>query len=293
MVESLLLSSGDYLDSARKRVWEKYRLGDERRNARLGEIIRYKNYPVKHFPTSLKSHQHQVAAMALSMYSVIRNYHQEMEIYSTFNPDLEKLILMAYIHDDHEHYMEMGDWTSANELHVNAAQLQEVYDDEERAIDLAIQEYACTISQDDRNLTAAYAKCLRDSASKLSSIESQFLKLCDKLAGLCEALHEIADGNHTFLEGMYDIQYDTINVSPLEYYEQYFEKVKCIESVLPLAIKVIGVDLWFNQTPLVGSSQLQLRHYNFWMTALCKYAPEWECKRLFGSLQRLSVYDEV
>lgn len=237
------------------------------REERLKTIIRYENYQQwLLFPTDLNSHQHQVAAMTRYLVELLGLVD---------NADFDSLsaIIMAYIHDDHEPFMKAGDFQSADRVHLSDEQGKKLKRDEHRAIGKAITAYPAKICG------YPYTELLWDAASRTVTFKSQLVKLADKLAGLGEALHEIASGNEMMLQGVESKRFNKMNVSPIEYYREYFSE---LDRKLPLLMTEFDKnDFWFLQ-PL-PENDVSLEHYNLWKAAIEEYAPDWERQRLFGS----------
>lgn len=231
----------------------------------LESIIRYKNYPEKLYPTTLNSHQHQVAAMVKKVGIYMLNIGVDF--------DLVKAIVMAYIHDDHEPFMELGDVQSASEFHRTEKEIERIEKDEALGICLAANAYPEYIHY------YRYEELLLEAAFSINTIESQFVKLMDKVVGLCEALHEVQSGNKTFLEQKTDILLGKLNPTPFMYYTDYFSS---IEKKLPLLKTWFDAshELSFLYKPLPEKLACLSNHYKLWEDALIKYAPPWERERL-------------
>ena len=249
-------------------------LNDENRNKRLESIVRYRNYPHKLFPTHLKSHQHQVVAMVLELNNYIWMYIYDCGLRQRFDIDLNRAVVMAYIHDDHEPFMEALDFQSANELHITQDEKFVLQNDEYQAIEKAIGVHGALMRQDSALM---YGELLWDSVMQIGTLESQFVKLCDKLVGLGEALHELSSGNNTFAHGVVDPQYNRMNVAPTQYYELYLAE---FDKHLPLLSEAIDFNKWFCTTPFTDG--LLKRHYKLWVNAIVNHAPQWEQERLFS-----------
>lgn len=231
------------------------------REAHLETIVRYENYQT-YFPTNLNHHQHQVAALTRHIMWMISPDENGF--------DLTKAVIMAYIHDDHEPFMEAGDFQSADRVHMNVMQKKTLQEDEQRAILMAIDTYPERIGE------YAYADLLWDAASRNATLEAQLVKWADKLAGLGESLHEIHAGNTIMSTGVMSQRFNVLNVSPIEYYREYFAHIK---EKLPVLADAFNFDAyWFAQP--YSKDRLPWDFYNLWVYALKAYAPPWEQERL-------------
>lgn len=233
------------------------------REVHLRKIIRYENYPHRLFPTNLNSHQHQVAALTAQLVS-------SME-FRGFEFSCIKAIIMAYMHDDHEPFMAAGDFQSGDKAHLNDEQKRQLKDDERQAINVATGLYPKKICG------YSYGEMLWDAAYHTETIEAQLVVLADKLTGLSEASHEIFSGNETMSIGVESPMFGKMNVSPIQYYRRYFLE---LDKKLPLIMERFDAkDHWFLQP--ISEEGVPMQHYELWKTAILKYAPEWERKRLF------------
>lgn len=235
------------------------------REDKLGQIIRYSNYPEKLYPTDLNLHQHQVAAMVREVGSYLSGIG--------INFNFMKAIIMAYIHDDHEPFMTLGDVQSANEVHLTKKQKGLIRSDEIQAIRKAIYCYPKEVGEH------FYANLLIESAHTVKTPESQLVKLCDKIVGLGEALHEIYSGNKTFLVRPVDRTYEKEVPNPIEYYRIYFSRIKehlpLLEEIFQ---RVADPQFAFLYEPI--PEELPMSHYHLWRKAIKGHAPDWECERL-------------
>ena len=236
-------------------------LWDKTREASLANIVRYSNYTML-YPTNLVSHQHQVAAVTRHLIELFG--FNELDI------DIVKALIEAFIHDDHEPFMKALDFQSADRAHLNADQKKELEEDEWEAISKVIDAYPSRISG------YAYDELLLDAAYHVDTIESQLVKLADKIAGLGEALHEIYAGNDAVEKGTISKRFGKLSVSPIEYYRNYFVGM---ETRLPLLDRERRLsEYWFTQT--YSEDALPIDFYGLWKIALQRYAPDWEIQRL-------------
>jgi len=231
----------------------------------LDSITRYRNYSEKLFPTTLKSHQHQIAAVTAHMLDYIAEMNKDIIF------DNRKAIVMAWIHDDHEAFMEMGDIQAASKVNQSEREKKIIYADEILGIERAKKQYPREVD------IYSYGDLLLDAGNALQSKESQLVKMCDKLCGLSEALHEVACGNESFRLQMYDDQAQRYITSPLKYYPPYLQN---IEKHLPLVYSMIS-DMKIPAFTVFTDDVHSSAQYLFWKEAIIKYAPEWEKQRLF------------
>ncbi|MDD5084049.1 MAG: HD domain-containing protein [Candidatus Moranbacteria bacterium] len=231
----------------------------------LRSIIRYGNYRTI-FPTDLDSHQHQVAAMVRYLIPFLIRHQGD-----AFDPI--RAIIQAYIHDDHEPFMEAGDFQSADRAHLNDQQKELLWEDEYRGIQKAIVQYPKRLWHE----KYSYAVLLLDAAREVATFESELVKLADKLVGLGEALHEIHSGNDAMRRGTMSLCFQVMNVSPVEYYREYFSNIK---RRLPRLVSSVDSDAhWFLQ-PL-PEEEFPWKYHNLWANAISMYAPTGEQERLF------------
>ncbi len=158
----------------------------------LQTITRYKSYPHKLFPTTLRAHQHQVAAFVAYFLNEFPELSQKAGL------DEERMIVMAWIHDDNEVDMRHGDIQSASEVHRTKKENEDLLSDIQQSIQ-------CTAARFPEKVGGfLYRELLEDVGMRVDSRESQLVKFCDKMVGFGEALHEIHAGNTTFSTGMID-----------------------------------------------------------------------------------------
>lgn len=238
------------------------------REGYLKTVGRYGNYPKKLYPTNLDSHQFQVVALVRLMANEnIITVPQEAPI------DMKRAILLAYIHNDHLPFMTYGDVQSSNESHLTDGEREAIRQDEEQAVQCAIESYPKQLCG------YSYAELMREIVFDIDTLESQFVKYCIKLVGLGEAMHEICSGNFTFLERRFDPIFGkggNPNPHPIDYYQGYFRNL--LEK-LPL-IQVIDSP---HHKWLLGplpEDRLPHNHYHLWKMAIAHYAPLWEGRRL-------------
>lgn len=233
----------------------------------LDTVTRYRNYQKKFFPTTLKSHQHQVAAMVAWF---IITYP---EIMSCYGIDSNKLIIMAWVHDDLEVDMKFGDVPSASEAKRKQEESDEISRDERQAIVSMARRFPKYVGD------YVYEEILLDAGHALVSRESQLVKFLDKMTGFGEALHEMRFGNETFFTAPSDVLFGTINHTPMQYYSEFLQK---IELKLPLFYEMIDSE----GIPLLEIPQEEVKfsdtHYMIWKEAIQVYAPKWEWGRLFS-----------
>lgn len=241
------------------------------REERLKRIIRYGNYPEKGYPTTLASHQWQVAALVREVEDVMRSQAPHF--------DIAKAVALAFIHDDHEPFG-VGDVQSANEFHMTAEQKALYEEAEKKSIQAAIEYYP------ERFGDYSYGELLWEAAFYVSTLEGQVMKLCDKYVGCGEAMHEIISGNTDFRNRKVDPTYGKENPTPIEYYTKWFSGVLGKLPLLP------GFVSWETAEDLPGhdflarlygpfpENGLPMWQYEFWKRAIMNHAPEWEQRRL-------------
>lgn len=238
------------------------------REEMLDTIVRYRAYDPLFFPTTLRQHQHQVSALVAYFLEVCDDAVNQSGL------DWQKTILMAWIHDDNEPYMEMGDIQSANEWTRTKSESAQIQDDTERSIRMTAKKFSKHLGE------FVYENILLDAGLRLTSLEGQVVKFCDKMTGFGEALHEIQSGNSLFLKGQIDPLFGKRMPTPREYYGDYLEK---LSGKLPLfALMVKEVDILFLKPPTQGDVFSQA-HYDFYTEALSRYAPALERKRVLGA----------
>jgi len=233
------------------------------REERLDQVVRYHTIEVKRYPTTLRSHQHQVAAYAAHVLESCGNS-------LTKTVDARKVLVMAWIHDDLEMFMKYGDIPSSGEAQRKEEVEKMIKDDESYGIQNAGRYFPTKVAG------YVYEELLRDAGSTLDSLEAQFVKFCDKMSGLAEALHEINRGNTHFLQRPYDEMIDQFAPAPKEYYARYTHD---ISSRLPLLYHAFGEQNIPLLDPIEKESDYEQR-YGFWKEALRRYAPTWELQRL-------------
>ena len=233
------------------------------RETRLDAIVRYQDFDKKLYPTTLRSHQHQVSAY-VAMF---------LELFDDAIPhsfDRKKALIMGWIHDDLELFMKNGDIPSSSEAQRSYEMQKYIENDELFGIREAKRYFPEKVDG------YVYGELLLDAGKKLTSLEAQVVKFCDKMTGLAEALHEIEGGNVIFLERPYNQVAKERVPSPLEYYAKYIQE---IASRLPRFAETFTKENVFLLEELKTKKDYEDR-YNFWKKALCTYTPQEEIKRL-------------
>lgn len=248
-------------------VWYNFLFGDFfefERDSKLKSIVRYSNYPEKLFPTSLYDHQFQVAAIVKELMISVSGNDDSF--------DVTKMIIMALIHDDHEPFG-VGDLQSGNEHHMTSDEVRRHIISEGKSVIETIEFYPDTVGNYN------YGHLLWEAVIGSSCLYGQLVKLCDKYAGLFEAMHEIVNGNESFQEQKVDATFGRLNPTPIQYYRTYFSNVT--ERLPLIADSISGKYSTLAQlyAPL-PESDLPMWHYDFCKKAIINHAPESEKTRL-------------
>jgi len=177
------------------------------RNERLKNILRYHIYPTMFYRTNLAVHSKRVAWQTLALLDML-------PAATRTSLDEEKILLMAWVHDDHE--IIAGDHQSGNEKHMTKEQFADLKQKEAGAVD-----ELCKVFPE--NIGNYKYQDLLTEAVKVNTIESQIIKLADKIEGSGEALHEIFGGNEAFSRGIIDPDYQKEINAPPVYYGRYFD----------------------------------------------------------------------
>jgi|GEM_PF-5929194 len=233
------------------------------RETKLDAIVRYQDFDKKLYPTTLRSHQYQVSAY-VAMF---------LEFFGDVIPhsfDRKKALIMAWIHDDLELFMQNGDVPSSSEAQRSDEMQKYIENDELFGIREAERYFPEKVGG------YVYGEILLDAGKKLTSLEAQMVKFCDKMTGLAEALHEIEKGNVIFLERPYSQVAKEHVPSPKEYYAKYIQE---LSSRLPRFTETFAKKEIFLLEELKMEKDYQ-RRYDFWRKALCIYAPQKEIQRL-------------
>lgn len=189
------------------KTYEEYFKDFSGRDERLRNVIRYRSYPTMFYRTNLAMHSKRVVWQTMALLNMF-----PADVQATL--DEEKIILTAWVHDDHE--IIMGDRQSASDWHMTTNQFSELYQKEVAAVDEVCKLFPETIG------TYAYRDILHE-AVQVETLASQIVKLADKIEGSGEALHELFAGNTVFSQRMIDPDYHKENAHPEEYYGQYFD----------------------------------------------------------------------
>src|SRR3989338_7411127 len=96
------------------------------RNERLKNILRYHIYPMMFYRTNQAVHSKRVAWQTLALLNML-------PAAARASLDEEKIILMAWVHDDHE--IIAGDHQSGNEWHMTKEQFSTLQQKENWAVD--------------------------------------------------------------------------------------------------------------------------------------------------------------
>lgn len=254
------------------------------RTEHLHEVIRYRSYPVMFYRTNLATHSKRVAWQVDALLDMF-----PAPIRATL--DEEKIILMAWVHDDHE--IIIGDRQSASDWHMSADQFTDLYKREEDAVDKISKLFPKMIGK------YIYRDLLL-SAVRVDTLESQIVKLADKIEGCNEALHELFAGNLSFAERMIDPDYGKENPHAGEYYGKYFDALynkltllKPLASFLTMPLVSARTLNDFSQhgTKLVPHTRASLdtptgyTPYDYWKKNFLTRANEDEIKQLHIKLE--------
>lgn len=177
------------------------------RTERLKNIIRYHIYPTMFYRTDLAQHSKRVAWQTLALLDMLP---------ATTRASLneERILLMAWLHDDHE--IIAGDHQSGNEKHLTKKQFADLSQKEIQAVEQLSKEFP-------ENIGNYIYRDLLTEAVKVDTLESQIIKLADKIEGFGEALHEVFGGNEAFSKGIIDPDYHKEISAPPIYYGRYFD----------------------------------------------------------------------
>lgn len=143
----------------------------------LRTVTRYSVYDVMVYRTNLYTHSHRTAALVRAI-----NPHATA-VLDGYNP--KKAELLALVHDDAE--LIFGDVQAGNKSKMTPQQLQEVQEQEARAIKKIAKRFPKYIGE------FVYEQLLEEAANH-SSIEAHVVSYADKYDALGEAYHEIWGG---------------------------------------------------------------------------------------------------
>ena len=250
------------------------------RSERLRNIIRYHIYPTMFYRTNLAMHSKRVAWQTLALLDMLPSAARS-------SLDEERIILMAWVHDDHE--IIAGDHQSGNEKHMTKEQFAGLHQKEARAVDELCKIFPETIGN------YKYRDLLSE-AVRVDTIGSQIIKLADKIEGSGEALHEVFGGNTSFSSGIIDPDYQKEIHAPPVYYGKYFDalfdKLPLLSPLsaflaLPLITAAISDDLIemskdrFPHTRASLDIPTGYAPYDYWKKNFLSHADEDEVKQLY------------
>jgi len=191
------------------------------------------------------------------------------------------------VHDDHE--IIAGDHQSGNEWHMTKEQFSTLQQKENWAVD-----ELCKVFPE--NIGNYIYRDLLTEAVKVNTLESQIIKLADKIEGSGEALHEIFGGNEAFSRGIIDPDYHKeINAPPVyygKYFDALFDKLPLLSPlssflIPPLVTATISdelIKISKNRSPHTRASldiPTGYAPYDYWKKNFLSHATENEIRQLY------------
>ncbi|QQR78143.1 MAG: HD domain-containing protein [Candidatus Moraniibacteriota bacterium] len=179
------------------------------RAEKLSAVKRYRAYDTMFYRTNLATHSKRVGWQTMALLAMLPD-----DIRQTL--DQEKILLLAWVHDDHEIFA--GDHQSASEWHMTRQQCTDQETKEAWAVEKTAKIFPHQLGRH------VYHDLLAE-AVRVDTIESQLVKLADKIEGCGEALHEIFGGNVGFTVEVKDPDHDYGKTNPIPpvYYGHYFD----------------------------------------------------------------------
>lgn len=254
------------------------------RNERLKNIVRYRIYQTMFYRTNLAIHSKRVAWQTMALLDMLPAATR-----ASLNEG--RIILMAWVHDDHE--IIAGDHQSGNEKHMTKEQFTALHEKETRAVDELCKEFP-------KNIGSYTYRDLLDEAVRVDTIESQIVKLADKIEGSGEALHEVFGGNTTFAKGIMDPDYHKeINAPPVyygKYFDRLFDKLPLLSPLSafltpPLITAAISdelIEMSKNRSPHTRVSldmPIGYAPYDYWKKNFLSHATEDEIRQLYVKVE--------
>lgn len=255
------------------------------RNEAMRMILRYSIYKVMYYRTDILTHATRVAFMLAELAPRLQHI---------LGPDfnVERSLVLALVHDDAE--IVFGDIQAGNKSKMTDAQLREVADAEEKAIEKIAQQFPKKIGNYN------YKELLQD-ATAMETLDAQVVKYLDKYDAFGESLHEVFAGNTCFTTNVVN-EYGTIPL-PTDYYVSWITKFHQDKRQLAQQLQGAGVIFSIPQTldckevaknHTLHSLQTLIiptnyPHYDWWKSTLLKQGRDDEEKRLltqkeFGSV---------
>ncbi|MDB4984377.1 MAG: putative oxetanocin-like protein [Patescibacteria group bacterium] len=172
----------------------------------LKKVTRYSLYPVMFYRTDLWAHTLHVHWITLQLAKRVKSTHPE------FNT--ERAATMALVHDDHELFL--GDIQAGLKLRMNKEEKENLKNSEIHAIDQVSDSFPKTVN-------GYEYRSLLIEAMNAETLESQIVKLADRLDAFGEALHELYAGNMVFAVSVGHERGDI--PTPADFYVNWLEKI--------------------------------------------------------------------
>lgn len=202
--------------------------------------------------------------------------------------DIDKAIIMAFVHDDLE--VIMGDVQAAHKVKMNEKQTRELHQTEKNAINRIAKKFPATLGPYN------YRKLLLEAQTQ-NTFESEVMKLGDWLDALGESLHEIFAGNTSFTKSTTD-EFGT-HPNPVEFYitrhKEFpikFPKLKPLFATKsPFLIPIKALDI--QQTALHSKPHTKesiqqntgCAQYDEWKHVIKQYAGPEEYEKLYSQME--------
>lgn len=166
----------------------------------LQAIKRFSLYHRMVYRTDIEVHERRVALLLEALLPLMAQVFGR-------SLDATKALALALVHDDAE--IITGDIQAGNKALMRESQLQEVTENERRAIEILDQRYPRTVAGFSyRSLLEEILEC--------QTLESQYVKFFDKYDGFGSTLHEVYAGNTVPCEQVVN-EYGCVP-TPCEYY---------------------------------------------------------------------------
>lgn len=155
------------------------------REEKLKSIYRYSMFEVFFYRSNLWDHAQRVALIVKEIGPLAYQLLPEF--------DVEKAFVLALVHDDAE--MITGDVQLGHKQRMSAQELQQIDDEEARAIEQLVGQYPQEVAD------FSYEALLLQALHK-DTIEAKVVSLADKLDAYCESMHEVLGGNISALRSL-------------------------------------------------------------------------------------------
>jgi 5'-deoxynucleotidase YfbR-like HD superfamily hydrolase len=246
------------------------------REKALRNIIRWAIKPVMFYRPNLLTHGKHVYWLIKDIAPHIKKVFPKFET--------ERALMMALVHDDPE--IIVGDVQAGSKLKMTKAQLKDLNEKEEQAIDKISKRFPKKVGE------YIYKDLLIEAHNK-KTLEAQIVNFVDKMDAFGEALHEVFAGNILFTQKS-SSEYGNDIPTPVQFYIDFH---RAHEKKVPLLTPLFATKESFFANPeerdftaianegIVHSleslkTQSRYFHYDLWKRIILKHADEEEIKNL-------------